>query len=150
MIKMIAAVTAWVLLSASVSVVTVSQTASKPAAAPAPASIRTVATVKQLMHIAVIPSSDAVFKAAGEPPKTDDAWSEVRDCALALAESGNLLMIGTRVQDRLSWLRFSRAMVDAAAGAAKAAEAKNADALSTASDQIYETCETCHAKYMKK
>ena len=122
----------------------------KPATTPAPTSVRAVATVKQLMHIAVIPASDALFKAGGDPPTTDQAWSEVHDCALALAESGNLLMIGSRVVDRTTWLKFSRAMVDAAADAAKAAEAKNADALSAASDKVYDTCETCHAKYLKK
>jgi hypothetical protein len=115
--------------------------------APAP---RTVATVKQLMHAIVIPSSEAIFKAAGEPPTTDAAWLAMEHQALALAESGNLLMIGSRVRDRGDWLKFSRALVDAAATAATAAAAKNADNLSTAGDAIYETCETCHGKYMKK
>src|SRR5947207_720786 len=131
------------------------QTTSKPAApkaaaAPAPSSIRSVATVKQLMHITTIPASDALFKAAGDPPKTDEGWSDVRDRALAVAESGNLLMIGSRVVDRTTWLRFSRAMVDAAADVAKAADSKNAEVLSMASDKLYDTCETCHAKYLKK
>jgi len=122
----------------------------KPAAAAPPSSVRAVATTKQLMHLATIPSSDTVFKAAGDPPKADEKWTEVRDCALAVAESGNLLMIGSRVVDRTTWLQYSRAMVDAAANVAEAAEAKNADALSTASDALYDTCETCHAKYLKK
>ena len=145
-----AALTAAGVLFAAITVAAWSQPQTAPKTAPAPASVRTVATVKQLMLIAVKPSSDGVFKAAGDPPKTDEAWSEARDCAIALAESGNLLMIGSRVVDRTSWLKFSRAMVDAAAGAAQAAETKNADALSTASDKVYETCETCHAKYLKK
>ena len=122
----------------------------KPAAAAPASSIRIVATTKQLMHIATIPASDKVFKAAGDPPKTDEAWAEVRDCGLAVAESGNLLMIGSRIVDRTTWMQYSRAMVDAAANVAKAAEAKNGEALSMASDALYDTCETCHAKYLKK
>ena len=130
--------------------------AAKPAApktvtAPAaPGSIRAVATTKQLMHITTIPASDFVFKAAGDPPKTDEGWAEVRDRALAVAESGNLLMVGSRVVDRTTWMTFSRAMVDAGAAAAKAADVRNADALSMASDSLYDTCEMCHAKYLKK
>lgn len=109
-----------------------------------------MATTKQLMHITTIPASDFVFTAAGDPPKTGEAWAEVRDHALAVGESGNLLMIGSRVVDRTTWMTFSRAMVDAGAAAAKAADARNADALSMASDALYDTCETCHAKYLKK
>jgi hypothetical protein len=124
--------------------------AARPVAAAPPSSIRAVATTKQLMHIATIPASDTVFKAAGDPPKTDQAWAEVRDCGLAVAESGNLLMVGSRIVDRTTWMQYSRAMVDAAASVAKAADAKNGDALSMASDALYDTCETCHAKYLKK
>src|SRR5690349_13532367 len=72
----------------------------RPPAAAAPGSMRAVATTRQLMHMVTIPSSDAVFKAAGDSPKTDEKWNEVRDSALAVAESGNLLMIGSRVVDR--------------------------------------------------
>jgi hypothetical protein len=112
--------------------------------------IRTVATVKQLMHAIVIPSSDELFKAAGEPPSSDAGWTAVQHHALAVAEAGNLLMMGNRPVDRTSWMTMSRAMVDAAADAAAAAEKKSGDALSAAGDKVYETCETCHAKYMKK
>jgi hypothetical protein len=118
-------------------------------AAQAPAT-RPVETVKQVMQVLTIPASEAIFKAAGEPPTTDAAWAELQRHAAALAESGNLLMTGARVVDRGDWLKFSRALVDAAGTGAQAAAKKDADALSTASDAIYETCETCHAKYMKK
>lgn len=111
---------------------------------------RNVATTLQLMKGIVKSTSDAVFQSAGEPPKDADGWTAVQLQALALAESGNLLMIGNRVVDKTDWLKMSRAMVDAAAEAAAAAEKKNADALSTAGDKVYETCETCHGKYMKK
>jgi hypothetical protein len=114
-------------------------------AAPGP-----TATVKQVMVSTVIPSSDAIFQAAGEPPTTPAAWLALERHGLALVESGKSLMTGSRVVDRGDWLKFSQAFVDAAEGGAKAAAAKNADALSAASDALYETCETCHAKYMKK
>ena len=75
--------------------------------------MRAVATIKQLMHAIVIPASDAVFKAAGEPPTTDAAWSTIQLQALAVAEGGNLLMVGNRLAGRADWPRLARAMVDA-------------------------------------
>ncbi len=110
---------------------------------------RNVATTLQLMKGLVKSSSDDLFKSAGEPPTTADGWTQVQLQALSLAESGNLLMIGNRVVDKADWMKMARAMVDAAAEAAAAADRKNADGLSAAGDKVYETCETCHAKYMK-
>jgi cytochrome c556 len=59
-------------------------------------------------------------------------------------------MIGTRVKDSGDWMKMARAMVDTSAVALKAAQAKDADAMSKASDAVYETCENCHMKYLKK
>ena len=112
--------------------------------------VRTVGSVMQVMQAIVKPASDAVFTAAGEPPKSMAGWIAVEYQALALAESGNLLMIGNRVKDAGDWMKMSRAMVDASAVALKAAQAKNAEAMSTASDAVYQTCESCHMKYLKK
>ena len=55
-----------------------------------------------------------------------------------------------RAKDLAAWMKFSRAQVDAAEAAAKAAAAKNADQLSAASDALYETCSGCHKVYMAK
>jgi hypothetical protein len=112
--------------------------------------VRTVGTTLQVMQAIVKPASDAVFAAGGEPPKDAKAWTVLENQAVALAESGNLLMLGDRVKDQGDWMKFSRALVDASAGAVKAAQAKNADAMSTASDAVYETCENCHMGYLKK
>ena len=112
--------------------------------------VRTVGTTLQVMLAIVKPASDAVFAAGGEPPKDPKAWTAIENQAVALAESGNLLMLGDRVKDQGDWMKFSRALVDASAGALKAAQSKNPDAMSTASDAVYETCENCHMRYLKK
>lgn len=123
-------------------------TPSSPARAVA--GVRAVATVKQLMHAIIIPSSDALFKAAGEPPSNDAGWNAAQLQALAVAEGANLLMMGNRPVDRAEWMMMARAMLEAASTAASAAEKKNKDDLSAAGDKVYETCEACHAKYLKK
>ena len=122
-----------------------------PAAATAPApEIKPIATAKELMLAIVIPSSDAVFKIAGEQPKTEDDWQKVRTNALAVAESGNLLLMPGRGPDAAEWKQMSKAMLDASLLAVKAADGKNVDALDMASNTLFETCDTCHNKYMKK
>jgi hypothetical protein len=124
--------------------------AGQPSAKPAASGPRVVATTLQLMRGPIKSTSDDVFKAAGEPPTSADAWTAAQLQALTLAETGNLLMIGSRAVDKTEWMKMARAMVDAAADAAAAAAKKNAETFATAGDTLYETCESCHAKYMKK
>ena len=109
--------------------------------------VRPVATVKQLHDVMITPASDAVFHASGEPPRDDDGWTTARTQALVLAESGNLLMLGSRARDNAAWMSMSRALVDAAATAVSAAERKDADALAAAGDPIVAACEACHRPY---
>lgn len=134
--------TATLLAAVLVTLLAVSVSAQRP--------VKTVASTRDIMKSMTIPLSDAVFEAAGEAPKDAAGWDTVRQKSAALAEAGNLLMIGSRVRDQKEWMQFAQAQVDAAAAVVKAATAKNADELSKAGDALYETCATCHAKYMAK
>lgn len=122
-----------------------------PAARPRPAAaapgVKGVATSMQIMKLMTIPFSDVVFMAGSEPPKDQNGWTQVQEQAIALAEAGNLLMVGGRSKGA-AWMRMARAQVDAAEAAAKAAAAKNGDQLSSAADALYETCANCHKQYM--
>ena len=111
------------------------------------ATVKPVATVKQIMQTMTAPLSDAVFSAASEPPKTDAQWAALRGTALALAESGKRLMIGPRAGDK-AWMKMAQQQVDAAHAVTKTAGAKDADALSRAGDALYDTCASCHARYL--
>jgi hypothetical protein len=111
-------------------------------------SFKTVATVAELMTAIIIPSSDVIFAAAGEAPKTDADWTRIQNNALALAESGNLLLMRPPAKDNANWMKFSREMTDAAEVALKAARSKNATAIAEAGDRIYGSCESCHKQYM--
>jgi len=112
-----------------------------------PGEIRTIATTLEVMETMTIPLSDAVFEAAAEPPRDDAAWAALRQKAVALAEAGNLLLLGSRVVDQSAWVVKARAQVDGAAAVADAAAAKDADRLSTTGDALYDTCVGCHALY---
>jgi hypothetical protein len=108
-----------------------------------------VATVKQVMKAMVEPASNAVFAAAGDPPKDEAGWQGAEYQALVLAETANLLIMQGRAVDKGEWVKQAVALREAAQLAAAAARAKDAGKLGTAGDAVYGTCETCHKSYVK-
>ena len=139
--------------------------AARPAGGPS-------ATVNQLMRGILFPSSNAVFFAQTEDPAavTPDRegsrstnlltsvlgkWEGVENCALALAESADLLMAPGRlcsngrpapVQDP-EWRAFVQELRTASLAAYAAAKAKNLDAMLEVSGDLTETCSHCHGTY---
>jgi hypothetical protein len=107
-----------------------------------------VATVRQVMDAITVPASDAVWQAASEAPANAEEWLVVEHAALALAESGNLLLMEGRAVDRGAWTEEALVLVRAAERAAEAARNRNLDELSSAGDVIYESCLSCHQLYM--
>jgi hypothetical protein len=124
---------------------------------PQPPPFKPLADTKLLMNAVMDPAADVIWGSAGQiitaegtqdlRPTTDEGWAHVRNNAIGLAETGNLLMMVPRAKDD-EWMRISQAMVDVAATAARAAEAKDADALFEAGANIYSVCTNCHSKYM--
>ena len=119
------------------------------AAAPVapPAAVSTV-TSRQIMLGLVIPAADSVWGVASQAPADDAAWEKVAASAAMIAEAGNLMSTGARVVDQGDWLTYVKAMTDAATAAAAGATAKNVDQTSDAGNALYDTCDTCHMKYM--
>jgi hypothetical protein len=109
---------------------------------------RPVASVKQVMLGITIPASNVVFAVAGEEPKDEVAWQSVEASALAVAESGNLMLMKPRLIDSQEWKQYALALVDVGVRAAEAARARDVDRTSLAGDDMYEVCERCHAKYL--
>ena len=116
----------------------------EPEAAPAPQS---VGTMSELMVQLIHPTSDAIFYITSRTPKTDAEWSELQAKTLTLAESANLLMMPSRARGRAQWLRDSKLLLDVGSAAFKAAKAKDVAALEGLSDQLYESCTTCHQHF---
>jgi hypothetical protein len=119
-----------------------------------------VATVKQIMDGIVMPSAQVVFDAVAiistvegteeRQPRTETEWALVGASAAALVESGNLLMMGSRVRDKDEWIVRTRAMMDAAAVALKATEARDVEALFAAGENVNISCDSCHVKYQEQ
>lgn len=121
---------------------------SRPHAQTAPAGdLRVVGTMSELMIRVIYPASDAVFYIATRTPRTDSEWGMLQGQALMLAESANLLMMPGHARDQDRWMADARLLREAGAAAFKAAKAKDAQALESLNEQLYESCTTCHADY---
>ena len=126
--------------------VTAGQTGQKPAAGNASPTTARVGTMSELMVHVIYPTSDAIFYVSSRAPETEEQWKELQAKTLTLAESGNLLMMPGRTRAG-QWNRDSRQMLEAAWAAFKAAKAKDLAGVEAVSDQLYESCVSCHKAY---
>jgi cytochrome c556 len=108
---------------------------------------RNIGSMSDLMVKIIYPTSDALFYIESRTPKTDAEWIALEGQALMLAESANLLMMPGRARDQKQWMADARLMLDAGAAAVKAAKAKNVEAIAGLSDQLMESCTSCHRHY---
>jgi hypothetical protein len=106
------------------------------------------ASVKQLMLDLIHPSSNdmllAIYRGG---PKDEKDWAAVRRSAVALAESGNMLMMRGRARDQADWMKDAQLLVDAGNAAYKAAQAKDVNALTALAATVDASCTTCHKQY---
>jgi hypothetical protein len=125
---------------------------------PALPPFKPVADTKLLMQSVVDPNADIVWDAVKTietkegtqeiRPKNDEEWTAVRNAAIAVAESGNLLMMVPRAKNSGEWMQLAQDMINTGQEAIKAAEARNADKLFTVGGDIYDSCSNCHRKYL--
>jgi cytochrome c' len=113
---------------------------------PASSSTQRVGTMSELMVHLIYPTSDAIFYISSRTPATDAEWTTLQAQTLILAESANLLMMPGRTRAG-QWNRDARQMLDAAAAAFKGAKAKDTAAIEAVSDQLLESCTSCHKAY---
>jgi hypothetical protein len=116
-----------------------------------------VADVKQLMATVVEPAADVYWDAVGAiddlegshefAPTTDAQWEAVRNAAVVMAESGNLLLVPGRARQGRLWTDLARAMIARGREALAAAEARDPAAVFKAGGEVYLVCSQCHAAY---
>jgi hypothetical protein len=110
---------------------------------------RNVGTMSDLMVKIIYPSSDALFYIESRTPTTEAEWTVLEGQALMVAESANLLMMPGRARDQKQWMADAKLMLDAGAAAVSAAKAKDVAAISALSDQLMESCTSCHRHYRR-
>ena len=127
-----------------------------PAEQPSP--YKPVASVEELMEGTVQPAAEVFWgsvsttiSAAGieeKFPKTDEEWEAVWGGAMTIAESGNLLMMPSRMREDAEWTRLSTALVDIGVEAAKAARTRNPETVLEVGERVYNVCTECHMKFI--
>jgi len=110
-------------------------------------SYQNIGNMSQLMINIIFPTSDALFYIERNPPKNDVDWNIIRNQALTLAESGNLLLMPGRARDQDEWVKDTKFMMDVSTKAFKAAQAKDMDGILALSEDLANSCIKCHLKY---
>jgi hypothetical protein len=106
-----------------------------------------VGNMKQLMIDIIYPTSDAMFYIERAAPKTEADWNIIRNQALMLAESGNLILMPGRAREPGNWVKETKMMIAAAKACYKAALAKDMAGVLAQGDALTESCIACHKEY---
>ena len=119
---------------------------------PAPRSAvpKPVGDVTEIMKAMTVPASNAIWSVGRNPPADAKTWEALRNNAVLLGESGNLLLIGGRAKNDEIWRETSLTMVEAGALALKAAKAENPDGVNDAGNLMVDACETCHERHWRR
>jgi hypothetical protein len=127
--------------------------------APVPAPpFRAATTTLELMESVIAHSAEVYWESVAisvdesgvteTQPETDEEWEFVWAAALALAESGNLLMMPPRAVDDGAWMQFSRSLIEAGIEAAEAAADHDVEGVFAAGERVYNVCLGCHTRYV--
>jgi cytochrome c556 len=110
-----------------------------------------VATSKQLMVGIQKPAMDnlaAMMKAGG--PRDDKEWEAAQQHAAVLAETAQLLLMGTRPLDQDVWVKTSNRLHQAALASMKSAEGKDLTAWKASLGNMGGACKGCHNVHKKQ
>ncbi len=123
------------------------QVPSNQAPSPQPPFLKSVGTMSEIMIDIIFPTSNEVFYVNRNPEKTEKDWEDLRNNALVLAESANLLMAENRAKDKDRWMKDAQLLWEVGNKAFKAAKAKDLEGLKALNDDLYEACQSCHEHY---
>ena len=144
----------FVLLALSIA----SQSCTESAEQAPPPPFKPVADIQMLMNSVTDPATDVIWGSVGTIitkegieerfPKTDEEWMAIRNAAMVVTESGNLMMLPGRAKDNEEWMRLSGALIEIGTKAIKVIDSKDKEALFTVGGEIYTVCVNCHLKYI--
>jgi hypothetical protein len=125
---------------------------------PPPPPFNMAISLHELMTEVIDPNTDVVWAASGVmvdlhgehdlSPKTDAAWTKVRDAAAVVVEGGNMLLLPDRIRPGKTWVRQAQALSTLGLAAMKAADEKDKDAMLRIGGDIHDVCEECHRVYV--
>ena len=80
-------------------------------------------------------------------PQTDEEWTAIRNAAISLTETGNLLMIAPRAQDA-GWMKASADLIVQGERMIAAVEKRDTKGVFDVGSDLYDSCVACHMHYM--
>lgn len=121
--------------------------AQAPSTQPPASFLKSVGTMSELMIDIIFTTSNEIFYVGRNENKTLKDWEDLKNNALMLAESANLLMAENRARDKERWMVDAKLLWEVGNKAFKAAKAKDLEALKALNDELYESCQSCHEHY---
>jgi hypothetical protein len=103
--------------------------------------------LQSFMKEIVTPTTDALWS-VGAAPRSDDEWQVLEAAARRLMDEGGAMPLPHEGAEA-DWVDLRVAMVQAANRGYLALQRRNFPEFTEASDALYESCENCHAKYLK-
>ena len=108
---------------------------------------KSIGTMSEVMVRIIFPTSNEIFYVGRNENKTEKDWEDLRNNALMLAESANLLMADNRAKDKDRWMKDATLLRNVGDKAFKAAKVKDLEGLKALNDELYEACQSCHEHY---
>lgn len=125
---------------------------------PKPIPFKPVVDTKTLMDAVIERQANIVWEAVGTTvtpegieerrPSTDEQWKAIRDAAVTIAESANLLLVPPRAQSEEQWMQFVQELSRQGERMIAAADRKSPDDVFNAGAELYDACVNCHTNFM--
>jgi hypothetical protein len=123
-----------------------------------PPPFKAVVDTKTLMDAVIEKQANIVWESVGtfitaegideRRPQTEQEWKNVKDAAVTITESANLLLIPARLQGGDQWLQFTKELIAQGERMIAAAEKKSPDDVFNVGADLYDACVNCHTNYM--
>lgn len=124
---------------------------------PAPP-FKLVSDTKTLMDSVIEKQANVVWESVGtiatlegveeRRPQTEEEWKHIKDAAVTITESANLLMMSPHAQDSEEWMAASVGLIEQGQRMISAIERKNPQDVFDVGADLYESCVRCHRQYM--
>jgi hypothetical protein len=123
-----------------------------------PPPFKLVSDTKTLMDSVIEKQANVVWESVGEiatlegveerRPKTEEDWKNIKDAAVTITESANLLMMSPHAKDNEEWMAASAGLIEQGQRMISAIERKNPQGVFDIGADMYEACVRCHRQYM--
>lgn len=125
--------------------------------APAPP-FKLVSDTKTLMNSVIEKQANVVWESVGtiatldgveeKRPQNDADWQNIKDAAVTITESANLLMLSPHAKDSEEWMAASAALIEQGQRMITAIDRKSTQDVFDVGADMYEACVRCHRQYM--